>query len=236
MRLGKTSDKQFVDAATLPHECMAIQANGRESILVSDTLREVISEELGSAVSFYGYPVGTRPHDPAREAMLERWQPSKEPRRSYHYSSRIAETQYFKVERFEEERPGKRFPNIRAIPPGEAAALSQKISPLVRSKPTMTMMLTLDPSPDTFSLKDVWAAAKVTPLDTLYLSFDPLPLDPSRTIDRMRRVDVEEFFSYIWYAGTDDLYLFDDSALWLVYINRGGCIFFTRAESSEGHD
>jgi len=78
---------------------------------------------------------------------------------------------------------------------------------------------------DDFGVPEVWKRTAITAGDEVLLSFDAM-----QTVLQMRRVDVERWFDYIWYPTSDDLYLFDSTMSWLLYVHHDGHLYVVRRD------
>jgi hypothetical protein len=125
----------------------------------------------------------------------------------------------FKIKHFERDHPGERFPAVIALPSREVERLAERCALLAARVYASEPLPTINANSETFRLSEVWANARVSPAEELFLSFDGL-----RSIDAMRRDDVERHFTDVWYPVSDDLLVFDRSASWLVLIHHDGYV------------
>ncbi|MBX3378105.1 MAG: hypothetical protein KF678_14010 [Phycisphaeraceae bacterium] len=131
--------------------------------------------------------------------------------------------QPFKATYFERDHPGERYPAVDPLPSAEVASLAGRLAPLITRVHASEPLPGVDANPETFRLSEVWATAGIHPADELLLSFDAM-----QSIDAMRREDVERNFSDVWYPVSDNLFIFDGSASWLMFVHHDGFIYVVR--------
>lgn len=128
----------------------------------------------------------------------------------------------FKIQFFEEDNPGKKFPSFRVASKEDSVAHKTRISHFIKSIMDDDPVADFDANKSEFSLSEVWNRVNVAPQDNLLLEFD------GELVTEMRRVDVEQFLSDIWYPTSDDLFIFDSSAEWLLLVHHSGLIFVSK--------
>ncbi|MCC6320568.1 MAG: hypothetical protein IT438_03930 [Phycisphaerales bacterium] len=131
--------------------------------------------------------------------------------------------QAFKIKHFERDHPGERYPAVDPLSSAEAASMAERLASLLTRVHSSEPLSGVDANPETFRLSDIWATAGIQPADELLLSFDSL-----RSIDRMQRGDVEQNFTDVWYPVSDNLFIFDESVAWLMFVHHDGYIYVAR--------
>lgn len=129
----------------------------------------------------------------------------------------------FKIKHFERDHPGEQYPAVDQLPSAEAASFAERLASLLTRVHSSEPLPGVDANPVTFRLSEIWATAAIQPADELLLSFDSL-----RSIDRMRREDVERNFTDVWYPVSDNLFIFDGFASWLMFVHHDGYIYVAR--------
>jgi hypothetical protein len=128
--------------------------------------------------------------------------------------------QSYKVRHFENHNPGKRFPDFRSVSPEEANTYRTAINHLTKPILHPALLDDVNALDDDFDLLDVWKKGQIVPADDLLLSFDVLG-----SVDEMHRKDLERCFGDIWYPTSDDLFVFDRSAEWALFVDHDGNIY-----------
>ena len=128
----------------------------------------------------------------------------------------------FKIQYFEQDNPGKKFPSFRVTSEEDSVAHNTKICHFIKSIMDDDPVANFDANKLEFSLSEVWNHVQISPQDNLLLAFD------GDSVIEMRRVDVEQFLSAIWYSTADDLFIFDTSAQWLLLVHHSGLIFVSK--------
>lgn len=126
----------------------------------------------------------------------------------------------FKIKHFERDHPGEQYPAVTPLLNAEAASVGKRLASLLTQIHTSEPLSGVNANPETFRPSDLWTTAGIRPADELLLSFDSL-----RSIDRMRRADVEQYFPDIWYPVSDSLFICDESASWLMFVHHDGYIY-----------
>ena len=143
-----------------------------------------------------------------------------------------------KIENFVKAHPGIAFPTFLHLDSNRAHAIRDTIAKSVNSPEFDGLSLvkklraisteTSSPQADesTFSVRSLlrWLGIKIP--QKVYLNwyrFDD--------IDQIDLADLDRYFSDIWYPGSDDLDVFDESAEWIVSIAHHGKVrLFRRQE------
>lgn len=68
-----------------------------------------------------------------------------------------------------------------------------------------------------FSLTELISSLNIVARDFVYVNWYRFD-----RIDKIKLTDLCENFEYIWYPGSDDIEVFDDSLEWMISISHGG--------------
>lgn len=128
--------------------------------------------------------------------------------------------QPFKAKYFERDHPGEQYPRVEPLDAQAVRLFDDGLMPLFKAFDYNHPLPKTDANDKAFHLAEVWKSAGIAPTDNILLSFDAM-----KSIDRMRRVDVERYFTDVWYPTSDDLYIFDESMSWLMYVHHDGYIY-----------
>lgn len=128
--------------------------------------------------------------------------------------------QLYKSMHFERDHPGERYPRVVPLNADAVRLFDDGLAPLFKAIGEDRPRTNVDAGKGELDLAEVWKLVGIAPAHDILLSFDAM-----KSVDRMRRVDVEHHFSDVWYPTSDDLYIFDDSMSWLMYIHHDGHIF-----------
>jgi len=146
-----------------------------------------------------------------------------------------------RIEIFENENPGESFPDFETLYPGVAESirlkilrrvgLNQSTSPgeLIDKLYTMYNWLKgFSADSEKFDLSTVFEKIQIQPEEYIYINwyrFDH--------IDKMKFIDLCKYLEYIWYAGPDDIEIFDNTLKWMIAINHSGGIGFINLKLRE---
>lgn len=139
-----------------------------------------------------------------------------------------------KVEIFERERPGQPLPTLVRLGDAEAkrirdalarkAGLDQNLEPLAFATALASLSRPVQgvnaDDPD-FDLASAFALVGITPGKYVYLDWYRF-----ERIDLIAYAELSDHFDYIWYAGPDDIDLFDASLSWVVSVWHDGYLSF----------
>lgn len=131
----------------------------------------------------------------------------------------------FKLKHFERDHPGERFPAVVALATSEVARLAERCAPLAARLYASEPLPMIIANIASFRLSEVWGKARVSPAEEVLLSFDGL-----RSMDAMRREDVERYFTDVWYPVSDDMLVLDRSGSWLLLIHHDGYVYAVSVE------
>lgn len=137
-----------------------------------------------------------------------------------------------KIENFSNEYPNKSFPWFEFLEPCEAEKYRLKILRKMKMNATTSPAEQVEQlfkhqknlenvNADTaeFKMEDVFHKLNIKPDEYIFINwyrFDH--------IDKMKFNDFVEYFDYIWYAGPDDIDIFDKSLKWIVTIDHHGYV------------
>ena len=142
----------------------------------------------------------------------------------------------FKIEHFERDNPGVKFPCFKKLTDEETICirnqlikklgLPENLSDLKFISSIHKLLIKYDgenvKSQD-FNISNLMNKFRITPPDKVYINwyrFDE--------IDQMEFVDVARYFGDIWYPTSDDIELFDDSLTWILSVSHDGFISIWR--------
>lgn len=128
--------------------------------------------------------------------------------------------QQFKIKNFERDHPGERYPEFVAIERSEVPAFTGGLGFLLQSVHDTTPLSGVDANSDAFDLSHAFESVRVTPQDDVLVSFDAI-----RSVYSIRRGDLRDFFSDIWYPISDDMFVFDRSLSWLIFVHHDGYVY-----------
>ncbi len=131
----------------------------------------------------------------------------------------------FKVVHFKNEWPNKVFPKYSSLNEQELSIvqdnLLEKLS-LAKNRNLLKLIEKVDSiallvndanaENDKFCLLDLLSSQSIQPNDFVYLNWYRYD-----DVDQMQLIDLDKNFDCIWYPGTDDLDIFDDSYSWILY-------------------
>jgi hypothetical protein len=134
----------------------------------------------------------------------------------------------FKLERFREEHPGNQFPTFDHVTEAVRKRLKEELAAKLGLPPDVdslellkrlhaafelpTIYNATDPR---FNLKAVIEDFKANVEGDVYINWDRFD-----NVDKIRFDDLAAYFSYIWYAVSDDIEIFDDSLQWIIVIRH----------------
>lgn len=136
-----------------------------------------------------------------------------------------------KIENFSREKPGFEFPRFTSLTPNDCAqfrsTIAERLGLTAHSEP-LKLLETLQArakylsgvnAEQGFDLSSVITELGVTPDAHVLVNwyrFDQ--------IDRIALSDISEHFDDIWYPGSDDIEIFDESIDWLVLVRHDGVV------------
>lgn len=140
-----------------------------------------------------------------------------------------------KIENFVKAHPGVAFPAYLHLDDNHASAIRDAIAKSVDSpeldglalvkklRAVSTEAISIQAGESAFSVGGLLSELGIKSREKVYLNwyrFDD--------IDQIGLADLDQYFSDIWYPGTDDLDIFDDSAGWIVSIAHHGKVWLFR--------
>lgn len=141
-----------------------------------------------------------------------------------------------KIENYAKTYPGVPFPTFESLDAVSAERLRDRISEkfgLTTGTDQLAMVkeidargLTLegvDARNDGFNVSAILQAVGIVPSEYVYLNWYRLD-----DIDRLRLSDLDGWVEDIWYPGSDDLDVFDDSLTWMLSIAHHGAVKLIR--------
>lgn len=146
--------------------------------------------------------------------------------------------QQFKVDYFKREWPGTMFPNYYSLNDEELLIIQNKLFTkflsnkngdlleLVQKIEAIGLAVDLvNAMNESFSLLDLFSKKNIYSNDFVYINwyrFDD--------IDRINFSDLDKFFDDIWYPGSDDIDIFDDSISWILSVKHDGTLALIQPE------
>lgn len=140
------------------------------------------------------------------------------------------------IEGFENAYPGRQFPTFRVLQDDEMQGVRSRIKTqlglgddvdnlqLVQALGSLGEVCGgMDARSSSFSLQKSLEELDISPLEKMFVNFYRFD-----DIDELRLEDVSEHFEYIWYEGSDDIDLFDDTLSWILSVSHDGEISITR--------
>lgn len=79
-----------------------------------------------------------------------------------------------------------------------------------------------------FELSHLLDTQNIQPLPNIFLNWGQF-----KEIDVVSFESLSTFFYDIWYPGSDDIYLYDESFSWIVYITHYGAVLILKCSNSE---
>ena len=136
-----------------------------------------------------------------------------------------------KIQYFEQEG-GRSFPWFRVVSPVECAALrgriAEKVGVPLEADPLKLVLrvaekegrnLPQSAEDEHFDLAQVIATAGIEPRDLVHLNWYRFD-----RIEQMGLADLIDYFDEIWYPGSDDLDIFDETVQWILSISHHGAV------------
>jgi len=144
----------------------------------------------------------------------------------------------FKIEHFENDHPGKKFPWFRTLQSSEAEKFKQSFSSRLSLDANTTsenlvriileksnFIETIQADSEHFSISKLLNSIGVFPMNNICLNwyrFDE--------IDELYFDDLDKYFDDIWYPGPDDIDIFDQTLSWILTILHDGSVKFLQIE------
>ncbi len=141
----------------------------------------------------------------------------------------------FKIENFEKERPGDKFPEFSTLDRYHAEQLRDRFkaqfslgseadeSDLLKAiEATERILIGTNAEKSDFRLDTVVAGCGIRPHQHVFLNWYRFD-----RIDKFLMKDLSRYFSYIWYPSSDDIDVFDSSISWVVSIRHDGAVSFS---------
>ncbi|WP_337172366.1 hypothetical protein [Gemmatimonas aurantiaca] len=142
----------------------------------------------------------------------------------------------FKRDNFQRRYPGSAFPVVDAMEPSVCDEVRQQVAMRLGGSPVRTGAALVreiaedaTPIPGVDAENDDFDLFRV--LDSLALPYSEhvlLNWERFDRLDRIRLRDLREYFSDIWYPGSDDLDVIDLDAGWILSIRHDGGVLVLR--------
>ena len=140
--------------------------------------------------------------------------------------------EHFKLEIFQNEKPGSSFPWFRSLSADEMWIIRQQLATASKLPGNVTSLtLTkriaelssrcsdLNAEDEHFRLETVFQRLKINQPQMIYVNWYRYD-----KVDEMRFAEVADCFDYIWYPGSDDIDFFDATLSWVVSIDHAGYV------------
>ena len=137
----------------------------------------------------------------------------------------------FKIEHFRRQYPGKEFPSVRSLGTEEAEKIATaiRLKSGIHGEDSLSLMRQMhsrssalegfNAESEGFDLRSILGAAGITPGAQVYINWYRFD-----TIDCIFLKDLATYFDDIWYPGSDDIDLFDDTLSWIISVEHAGGI------------
>ena len=142
----------------------------------------------------------------------------------------------FKIAHFERDNPGRLFPEFRSLSPTEVQAIQRKLLGRfgIDSSESVASFLNLIASNEQFvagvnaehsdfCLRSVLLAEGIQPESKLFVNWDRY-----NSIDEFQTADLSTYFDYVWYPGSDDIDIFDNTMSWILSVRHDGAVSLTK--------
>jgi hypothetical protein len=140
----------------------------------------------------------------------------------------------FKIEHFKRDNPTKKFPVFSSLEPSRAKEIYDRLSDKIDSSLTPDQLAKRineigisiesdNAENDDFILKEVFDKIGISPQEKVFINwyhFDD--------VDEIRFDDLNGFFDDIWYPGSDDIDIFDETFSWILSVYHDGSIKVVR--------
>jgi hypothetical protein len=134
------------------------------------------------------------------------------------------------IEHFMAENPGAQFPHHRSLSINETEGIRRRLKKLI-GLPDATDDLALvrevakrskecegvNVNDAEFNISTILEHLNISPNEKLYINFYRFDI-----VDEMSINDISRHFNFIWYAGSDDIDIFDESLHWIFSISHDG--------------
>jgi len=136
-----------------------------------------------------------------------------------------------KIEYFE-RNSGIKFPLVIPIEAPELNTIQYKLKQifglcekselldLLKVMRSNQIMLNRNAMEEKFSLLELFSSQGIIPHDFVYINWYRFDV-----VDKMKLLDLCQYFNDIWYPGPDDIDIFDDSFQWIVSVSYNGIIY-----------
>jgi len=136
-----------------------------------------------------------------------------------------------KVQNFSRENPGIEFPPFTSLTPNDCARLRTAIAQRLGLNPESAPLLLLQTlqaralhftgtnAEDRFDLRNLISELGFRPSAEVLVNWQRFD-----EIDRIALSDLSRHFDDIWYPGSDDIEIFDESLDWLVLVRHDGVV------------
>jgi hypothetical protein len=137
----------------------------------------------------------------------------------------------FKIEYFERDTETK-FPLVVSIQTAELNIIQFKLKQifglcerselleLLKAMRSNQTMLNGNAAEEKFSLLELFSSQGIISHDFVYVNWHRFDV-----VDKMKCFELCQYFDDIWYPGTDDIDIFDDSFQWIVSVSDNGTIY-----------
>ncbi len=141
----------------------------------------------------------------------------------------------FKIDNFIEDHPTTPFPWYRSLSEKECFKIYELVAKAIKRTDKIQDPLDLvqrvadkgihldayNAEDSSFSLTSVLADLKIQQPDIVFINWYRFD-----SVDQMKFADLDRYFDDIWYAGPDDIDLFDKTYSWILTISHEGDVFY----------
>ncbi|MEW8000839.1 MAG: hypothetical protein AB2794_12490 [Candidatus Thiodiazotropha endolucinida] len=148
--------------------------------------------------------------------------------------------QKFKIEHFDKDNPTLEFPNYRSLNNEELINVQENLISgfnvntdrdllrLVKAIDSLEIDIDdINADDDDFNLQKIFDFIKIKPTEYIYINWYRYD-----DIDSMMLSDFSNYFHDIWYQGSDDIDIFDETFSWIVSVRHDGAMRYTKNTTS----
>lgn len=143
--------------------------------------------------------------------------------------------QRFKIDHFKKDNPKHSFPQYRSLNEKELYRLQEKlfnVFNVYREDSLLSLVKKIDLLEsvvdgisiidDNFSLQKIFNALKIKSNNDVYINWYRYD-----DIDSMKLSDLDTYFFDVWYPGSDDIDIFDETCSWVFSVRHDGVLSLT---------